>query len=72
MSSFRIRKWYAAHAPKYFEDFGAGDKFWQPKSFAFHVHSEKKLREKLDYMHLNPMQAGLVEWAEDWRWSSAR
>jgi len=31
-----------------------------------------KLQEKLDYMHLNPVRAGLVEKAVDWPWSSAR
>jgi len=28
--------------------------------------------EKLNYLHLNPVRAGLVEKAVDWRWSSAR
>ena len=72
MSSFRIRKWYAEHAPKYFEGFGPGDRLWQAKSYVFHVYSERKLHEKLDYMHLNPVRAGLVQRAEEWRWSSAR
>jgi putative transposase len=72
MSSFRIREWYAAQAPNYFAGFGAGERFWQPKSYVFHVYSERKLREKLDYMHTNPVKAGLVERAEDWRWSSTR
>jgi putative transposase len=72
MSSFRIREWYAANAANYFAGFGAGERFWQPKSYVFHVYSERKLREKLDYMHLNPVKAGLVDRAEDWRWSSAR
>jgi putative transposase len=72
MSSFRIREWYAGHVANYFVGFGAGERFWQPKSYVFHVHRERKLREKLDYMHLNPVKAGLVQRAEDWRWSSAR
>lgn len=72
MSSFSIRQWYADHAPKYCRDFGPGERFWQPKSYIFHVHSEHKLRQKLDYMHLNPVRAGLLERAEEWRWSSAR
>ena len=72
MSSFRIRQWHAQQAPNYFQGFGPGDKFWQPKSYIFHIHSEAKLREKLDYMHLNPVRAGLVAKAEQWRWSSAR
>ena len=72
MSSFRIRQWYAAHAANYFAGFGPGERFWQPKSYVFHVHSERKLLPKLDYMHMNPVKAGLVKCAEDWRWSSAR
>jgi putative transposase len=36
------------------------------------VFSEKKLEEKLDYMHLNPVRRGLVLRAVDWKWSSAR
>jgi len=28
--------------------------------------------EKLNYIHLNPVRAGLVERAIDYRWSSAR
>ena len=72
MSSFRIRQWYAEHASNYFADFGPGERFWQPKSYIFHIYSERKLREKLDYMHLNPVRAGLVQKAEEWRWSSAR
>ena len=72
MSSFRIRQWYAEHASNYFADFGPGERFWQPKSYIFHIHSERKLQEKLDYMHLNPVRAGLVLKAEEWRWSSAR
>ena len=72
MSSFRIRQWYAEHASNYFADFGPGERFWQPKSYIFHIYSDRKLREKLDYMHLNPVRAGLVRKAEEWRWSSAR
>lgn len=72
MSSFSIRRWYAEHAANYFEGFGPGDRFWQAKSYVFHVYTERKLQEKLDYMHLNPVRAGLVGQAIDWRWSSAR
>jgi putative transposase len=72
MSSFRIRQWYAEKAPNYFTGFGPGERFWQPKSYVFHIYSEDKLREKLDYMHLNPVRAKLVQRAEDWRWGSAR
>jgi len=33
---------------------------------------EKKLMEKLDYMHRNPVQRRLVTRPADWMWSSAR
>ena len=72
MSSFRIRNWYRDNAPNYFEQFGEGDRLWQSKSYTFNVYSEAKLTEKLNYIHLNPVRASLVDRAEDWRWSSAR
>jgi putative transposase len=71
-SSFHIRNWYRSEAANYFKGFGEGDRFWQPKYFPFEIDARPKLEEKLDYMHLNPVRAGLVERAVDWRWSSAR
>ena len=72
MSSFRIREWYATHAANYFVGLGAGERFWQPKSYLFHIYSQRKLLEKLDYMHVNPVKGGLVQRPETWRWSTAR
>ena len=72
MSSFRIRKWYRKSAPNYFAKFGEGKRFWQPKSYVFHAYSQRKLEEKLNYMHENPVRAGLVLRASDWQWSSVR
>ncbi len=45
---------------------------WQAKYYVFNVYSRGKLEEKLTYMHQNPVRAGLVARACDWRWSSAR
>ena len=45
--------------------------FWQPRYYDFNVYREKKLLEKLDYMHRNPVQRGLVARPEDWKWSTA-
>src|SRR6266403_408299 len=36
----------------------------------FNVWSEKKLKEKLDYMHRNPVTRKLVLHPKDWAWSS--
>ena len=44
--------------------------FWQRRFYDFNVWSEKKMKEKLEYMHANPVQRKLVEDAEDWPWSS--
>jgi len=46
--------------------------FWLPRSYDFNVFSEKKLAEKLDYIHWNPVKRGLVASPEQWRWSSYR
>jgi putative transposase len=46
--------------------------FWLPRSYDFNVFSGKKIAEKLDYMHRNPVTRGLVESPEQWRWSSYR
>jgi putative transposase len=44
--------------------------FWQRRFYDFNVWSEKKLREKLDYMHRNPVKRGLIKHPKDWPWSS--
>jgi putative transposase len=71
-SSYRIRNWFRKNSPGYHSEFGEGDHFWQPKYYSFEIHNHSKLEEKLDYIHLNPVRAGLVDKAIDWRWSSAR
>ncbi|HKR60477.1 MAG TPA: transposase [Pyrinomonadaceae bacterium] len=45
---------------------------WQHDSDVFSVTSEAKFMEKVNYIHLNPVRAGLVERAADYHWSSAR
>ncbi|HEV2386401.1 MAG TPA: transposase [Candidatus Acidoferrales bacterium] len=44
--------------------------FWQRRFYDFNVWSEKKLKEKLDYMHLNPVERKLAGHPKDWPWSS--
>jgi len=44
--------------------------FWQRRFYDFNVWSEKKLKEKLEYMHENPVQRKLVRHPKDWPWSS--
>ena len=46
--------------------------FWQRRFYDFNVYSAEKRREKLEYMHRNPVKRGLVTTPEQWRWSSYR
>ena len=45
---------------------------WQARFYDFNVWSTSKCREKLRYIHRNPVKRGLVESPELWRWSSYR
>ncbi len=56
----------------YADNVGPDDPFWQPKYYPFNLYSEGKVREKLRYMHENPVRAGLVACPCDWAFSSAR
>jgi putative transposase len=54
-----------------FKEGGAGlPRFWQPRFYDFNVYSAKKKREKLDYMHANPVKRRLVRIPSEWPWSS--
>ena len=44
--------------------------FWQRRFYDFNVWSRKKLKEKLEYMHANPVTRKLVVHPKDWPWSS--
>jgi putative transposase len=46
--------------------------FWQRRYYDFNVWTKEKTVEKLNYMHRNPVERGLVSMPEDWRWSSFR
>jgi putative transposase len=45
---------------------------WQQEKSVFSIYSEAMFMQKVNYIHLNPVRAGLVESAVDYRWSSAR
>ena len=45
---------------------------WQTEKNVLPIFSEAMFVEKLNYIHQNPVRAGLVENARDYRWSSAR
>jgi REP element-mobilizing transposase RayT len=45
---------------------------WQEGFHPKQIYSEEVLRQKVEYLHYNPVRAGLVARAEDWFYSSAR
>jgi len=46
-------------------------RLWKPRFDDLIVTSERQLKIKMEYIHNNPVKAGLVEQAEDWTYSSA-
>ncbi|MEN8247766.1 MAG: transposase [Bacteroidota bacterium] len=44
---------------------------WQQHSHPVEVSSDKMFDQRVDYIHMNPVKAGLVEFPVDWKWSSA-
>jgi len=46
--------------------------FWEEGSHPQRIESELVMRQKLEYIHYNPVKRGFVDLPEHWRWSSAR
>lgn len=72
LSSAQIRRFLEGTLTRYAEQLAAADPIWQAKYHSFNVFTATKMREKLEYMHSNPVRAGLVQRPCDWPWSSAR
>jgi putative transposase len=50
-----------------------GCAFWLPGGgYDRLVRNQDELREKIEYIHNNPVKRGLVDHATEWNWSSAR
>jgi putative transposase len=56
--------------PVFPEPVGNIRSFWQSRFYDFNVYTNRKKREKLEYMHCNPLARGLVQHPKDWPWSS--
>jgi putative transposase len=72
MSSVHIHRLLRQDLRHYSQRFDLEDPVWQPKYYPFNLYSSEKTREKLAYMHQNPVRAGLVNSPADWPWSSFR
>jgi putative transposase len=51
-------------------DLGIKGSVWQKSFYDFVVYSEEKCREKLNYMHTNPVRKGMADDPTDYRFSS--
>ena len=52
--------------------FSSKHQVWQEGYHPQQIISEEMLRQKVEYLHHNPVRAGLAEKPEDWLYSSAR
>ena len=71
-SSVQIKKLLRDCLAEYAKQFDLSEPVWQPRYYDFNIISEEKVREKLEYMHMNPVRAGLVVEPCHWLHSSAR
>jgi putative transposase len=46
--------------------------FWQEHNKPLEITSQEMFDKTLDYIHLNPVQAGFIARPEDWKYSSAK
>jgi len=73
-ASAYVRKhapWFVPHMLDVQPSGRRATRFWQPGGgYDRNIVSPQELREKIDYIHRNPLRAGLVKDPADWRWSS--
>ena len=51
---------------------GGAEHFWQKRYYDHNVRNYDRFREKLRYIHRNPVKRGLCAGPGDWLWSSFR
>lgn len=71
-SSVNIKRNLRENKIKYLGEDWLSDPVWQAGYYSFNLHGHDKLLEKINYMHANPVKAGLATRQEDWLFSSAR
>jgi len=71
-SSYRIKQFYREHMDHYRALCPEDSPVWQASFYDSNLASDEKINEALDYMHENPVAAGLCSCPVEWLWSSAR
>jgi len=46
--------------------------FWQQNNHPVELSTQEMLRQRLDYLHNNPVESGTVDYPPDYLYSSAR
>jgi REP element-mobilizing transposase RayT len=67
-----ITEWITAFQRAGKETRRSNNKVWQDSYWDENIYTERFLRQKLNYIHRNPLQAGLVEHPVDYAYSSYR
>jgi putative transposase len=67
-----VRRAHSAFARMIRRALGIQGRIWQRRFYDHVIRDEKDWREKLTYMHDNPVRAGLAEDGVSYRWSSCR
>jgi len=60
------------HVRRYLGHYRHSGHVWQGRFKAFPIQEDEHLLTVIRYVERNPLRAGLVERAEEWRWSSLR
>jgi putative transposase len=71
-SSVHIKRLMASVLVRYAETLDLTEPVWQAGYYDFNLFTERMTEAKLEYMHQNPVKAGLVGMPCEWPWSSAR
>jgi REP element-mobilizing transposase RayT len=66
-----VQSWKSYTAHQASRRLGIRGRFWQPDYFDRRIRNEKHLAATIDYIHGNPVGAGLCASPEQWPWSSA-
>ena len=67
-----VKSWEAFTATRANKILGRQGRFWQRDYFDRYVRKRSQLEMAADYIHYNPVSAGLCKRMEDWPWSSYR
>ena len=66
-----MHSWKSFTAKKINRILGRSGQVWEQDYFDRYIRDEKHLATVVDYIEQNPVKAGLVDSAHEWRWSSA-